>query len=238
MSNLADDQMGGAHELLLRAVAEELKLPLTQIARRAELSELVTTVNSFRDIRINADMALRLVDGYLLGLELNAAQASFELEPVSVAAVLQDTAHELERFAKLYDISVSLDIASVHGPVMAHRRGLQAALFSLGSNLITAVSMNEDGGELQLGLHRSSTGLMAGIYGTSNHVNRQALRQARELYGHARQPLHSLVTGSAAGIFVADTLLTAMSSRLLPSRHAQHYGLAASLPFSRQLTLV
>lgn len=238
MSGSADNQTGSRHELLLRAVAEELKLPLTQIARRAELQGLIAEDTSFTDIRTNADMALRLVDGYLLGLELNTSQGSFDLEPVSLSAVLCDTAHELERFAKLYNVSITLDIASVGGPVMAHRHGLQAALFSLGSNLVTALSVSDEGRELQFALHRSSTGLVAGAYGTSNQVNRQNLRQARKLYGRAHQPLQSLVTGSAAGIFVADTLLEAMSSRLSPSRHAHRYGLAASLPFSRQLTLV
>ena len=238
MSSSTDDYTGGAHEFLLRAVAEELKLPLTQIARQAELHEIINSASDLADIRTNADMALRLVDGYLLGLELSAAQGSFELEPVSVSAVLNDTAHELERFAKLYGVMVTLDISSVQGPVMAHRRGLQAALFSLGSNLVTALSTSEENKELQLALHRSSTGLVAGVYGTSSNINRQNLRKARELYGRARQPLQSLVAGGAAGIFVADTLLEAMSSRLLPSRHARRYGLAASLPFSRQLTLV
>jgi hypothetical protein len=238
VSIVADDQTGGVHELLLRAVAEELKLPLLQVARSAELYELQDGGNGFTDIRTKADMALRLVDGYLLGLELNAAQSSFELEPVSVSAVLNDTAHELQRFAKLYGVSVTLDIATVHGPVMAHRRGLQAALMSLGSNLVAALSVSEENRELQLALHRAAGGLVAGVYGTSNQLNRQNLRHARQLYGHTRQPLNCLVAGSAAGIFVADTLLQAMSSRLLPSRHANQYGLAASLPFSRQLTLV
>jgi hypothetical protein len=228
-------EMGNAHELLLRAVAEELKLPLLQITRRAELHD---TDSEFKDIHTSAEMALRLVDGYLLGLELNAVQGSFELEPVSVAAVLYDTAHELSSFAKLYDVAVTLDISAAQPPVMAHRKGLQAALFSLGSNLIAALAVGEEDRTLQLALHRGPGGVIAGAYGTNDHLTQQNLRQARELYGHVRQPLSKLMTGSAAGIFVADTLLSAMSARLLSSRHAHSYGLAASLPYSRQLSLV
>jgi hypothetical protein len=238
VSDVIDKQRESAHELLLRAVAEELKLPLLQIARYAELDELINSSTSLKDIRTNADMALNLVDGYLLGLELNAAQAHFELEPVSVSAVLNDTAHELQGFAKLYDVTVTLDIATIQGPVMAHRRGLQVALVSLGSNLLTALAAGEDNRELQLALHRGANGLVAGVYGVDSQLNQKSLRQARELYGRTRQPLHNLLAGSAAGIFVADVLLGAMSSRLLPSRHAHYYGLAASLPYSRQLTLV
>jgi hypothetical protein len=238
VSGRVSEQTGGAHELLLRAVAEQLKLPLLQIARRAELYELIDSTGELTNIRSNADMALRLVDGYLLGLELNAAQGSFELEPVSMSAVLNDTAHELQRFARLYNVSITLDIPSAQGPVMAHRRGLQAAMISLGSTLLATIAVTDESSELQLALHRGPHGLIAGIYGVGDHSTRQSLRQARELYGHVRQPLQHLVAGSAAGIFVADTLFNAMSSHLTLSRHAHLYGLAASLPYSQQLSLV
>jgi hypothetical protein len=235
VSGSAQSEMGNAHELLLRAVAEELKLPLLQITRHAELHG---DDSEFQDIHTSAEMALRLVDGYLLGLELSAMQGSFELEPLSVAAVLYDTAQELTGFAKLYDVSLTLDIGSAQPPVMAHRKGLQAALFSLGSNLIAALAAGNEDRELQLALHRGPGGVIAGAYGSPDRLNQKSLRQARELYGHVRQPLSKLITGSAAGIFVADTLLNAMSARLLSSRHDHSYGLAASLPYSRQLSLV
>src|SRR3954464_4326859 len=112
---------------LLRAVAEELKLPLTNIARRLELERLQAGAAgaSLAGLSVQANVALTLVDSYLLGLQLAEEQGSLALEPVSVASTLTDTAHELQAFAKQHYVALEVAIAGRYEPVMAHHAGLK-----------------------------------------------------------------------------------------------------------------
>jgi hypothetical protein len=226
--------------LLLRSVAEELKLPLLQIGRDAELQNL-TSANIAADlkrIQNNADMALLLVDSYLLGLELNEAQAELMLEPVSLSGALDDAAHSLSQFAKQYDTTLELASSGRYGPVMAHAIGLKAALVSLGYALVSVTQEETSRRQIVLGIHRSSSGLVAGVYGDFDNLAHAHLKQARMLCGRARQPFRMLSSGSAAGVFVADTIFQAMHTKLNVSNHQKHTGLAATLQPSRQLVLV
>jgi len=128
-------------ERLLQVLAEQMKLPLLQIARRSELARLTATPeDSLELIELTADGALQLIDSYLLGVKLAKAQASLQLEPVSVAAVLNETAHQLERLAKQNECEIELHLAGRYEPIMAHKAGLEAALTSLGYVFIEAQS--------------------------------------------------------------------------------------------------
>src|SRR5207249_1957559 len=120
-------------EQLLLAIAEELKLPLLQIARRSELSLLENSKDGLAEIQTTADMAVRLLDSYLFGARL-ALEEDFRLkmEPVSISSVLYDTGEQLSALAKLYGVDLQLSLGGRFAPVMANRQGLQSALVSLG----------------------------------------------------------------------------------------------------------
>ncbi len=226
---------------LLRAVAEQLKLPLMQIARQAELGQRLVGIEAGRldTIQHGAETALIMVDAYLLGLQLNADQAELDLQPVSLGSVLNDAAHQLSDVANDYRVSLELDIAGKYAPVMAHSAGLRAALASLGYGLIAAqIVTGTKRPVIKLAAWRSTKGLVAGLYGDQlDSLNNKALQRARRLYGHVKQPLTEL-GGGAAGIFVADTLLAAMATHLRTSRHANLSGLGATFQSSRQLQLI
>lgn len=226
--------------LLLRSVAEELKMPLLQIGREAELQIMSSThiEVDLKRIQNNADMALLLVDSYLLGLELNEIQTELLLEPVSLSGVLNDTAHTLSKFAKQYDASFEYISTGRYVPVMAHVAGLKAALLSLGYALISVPQIHQTQRRVALGVHQSNHGLVAGVYGEFDSIAHFHLKQARSLAGKARQPFSMLSGGSAAGIFVADTIFQAMHSKLNVSHHQKQIGLAATLQPSKQLILV
>ena len=91
---------------------------------------------------------------------------------------------------------------------------------------------------LQLATHRTKYGIVAGVYGRLDELTPQMYRRARELQGRARQPLVASMPGSGAGIFVADAILGAMSSRLRVGRHGKLPGFAVTLPASEQLALI
>jgi len=224
--------------LLLRSVAEQLKLPLTTIARQAELSQLVgdASVVDARSIHTHAQAALTLVDSYLLGLQLaNGAQA-LELEPVSVSSMLVDVAHELDAFAEQHGVRLSLHIAGKYEPVMAHRQGLRAALLSLGFALLENYPLGQNA--LTLAVHRTPHGIVTGLYGIYESVSADQWRRALELVGRAAQPMTTLTAGSGAGLFVAEAIMRSMETRLRVGKYRKQQGLAATLLPSQQLQFV
>jgi len=233
-------QQGGVNERLLQAVAEQMKLPLLQIARRAELAHLSGDHSLIEGIELTADSALRLLDNYLLSTKLARVDGSLQLEPVSIAAVMNDTAHQLSRLADQYECELELHLSGRYAPVMAHRAGLEAALASLGYVFIEAQSTRprKRRPTIKLAAHRSKNGIVAGMFADIEGLSMDMYRRGRGLYGHAKQPLTQLVSTSGAGVFVADSLLQSMATRLRLAHHQKLSGLAATFTPSNQLSLV
>ena len=227
---------------LLLNVAEELKLPLMQIARLAEQSNLdkdSKNVN-YGSIQTTADTALSLLDNYILGVRLSLEPQTFEAESVSVSSILYDTGQDLDAMAKSYGVDLELSISGRYGPVNANKQGLQAALVSLGAALIEAMPAIEGNSHrqlsLQLATHRSRYGVVAGVYADASQISASALSSGRKL-STTRQPLINFTHGSGAGIFVAETILKAMNLSLTASRHHRLYGIATILQPNNQLRL-
>jgi hypothetical protein len=223
---------------LLLGVAEELKLPLMQIARKAEQAAL-SGESDPKTIQTIADTALRLLDGYALGVRLAMQPENLTTEAVSVSSVLYDSGQQLDALAKSYGVALELNIAGRFETVIAHRQGLQAALVSLGATLIEALPAQEYSTlRLQLATHRSRYGIVAGLYADTRQLASDVLRRGRELQRRSRQPLVTVSHTSGAGIFVADAILNAMGLSLRTSRHHSLYGLGTVLQPNHQLRLV
>ena len=223
---------------LLLSVAEQLKLPLLQIARQAEIGQLTKTAD-LQIIQSTADSALRLLDNYILGVRLELDQHQLEIEPVSVSAVLYDSGQELTRLAHSYGVDLELHIGGRFGTVMANRVGLQSALVSLGSALIEALpALEQPQLKLQLATHRCRYGIVAGLYTDTQQLTAEALRHGRQLMGVSRQPLTDISHTAGAGVFVADSILKAMHLKLQVSRHQGLFGLGTVLIPNHQMQLV
>lgn len=229
------------NERILQVLAEQMKLPLLQIARRAELAQTSSNPLAFLDsIELTADSAMRLIDNYLLSTKLARDQVYLQLEPVSVSAVMNETAHQLAKLAKQYNCEIEMHLSGKYEPVMAHRAGLEAALTSLGYVFIEAQSSlpRERRPLIKLAAHRSRFGIVTGMFAGLDGLSADMYRRARNIYGHARQPLTQLASTSGAGVFVADSLLSSMSTHLRIARHQKLTGLAATFAPSQQLSLV
>lgn len=221
---------------LLLSVAEELKLPLLQISRQAELANSAADLSG---IRTSADTALQLLDNYALSVRLQLEPAQLDTGPVSVSSVLYDTGQQLDALAKSYGVELELNVAGRYGTVMAHRQGLQSALVSLGASLIEALPALESPQlKLRLASHRSRYGIVAGLYTDAPQLTHTALQRGRRLQRRSRQPLTGVSHSSAAGVFVADTILQAMQLHLRASRHHRLYGLGTVLPPNNQMSLL
>lgn len=221
-------------ERLLKALAEELKLPLLHIARSAELASIDPTV-SFKSVGYTADMAIRLIDSYLLGLRVQG-QPILELEPVSVASLLQDVAHRLTPLARQRNLELEVSINGKYGPVMANRPQLEAAYMALGHSLIEAQSSQSP--RVLLAAHKSKDGIVAGVFSNAEGLSSDMFRRARALYGTARQSAPGMSAQNGAGIFIANALLESMQAPLKVAHHHHMSGLAATLLPSKQLQLV
>ncbi len=81
---------GVLSQQLLLSIAEQLKLPLLQIARQAEQAGLSGETNLYT-IQATADTALRLLDNYVLGVRLALEPERLDVEPVSISSVLYET---------------------------------------------------------------------------------------------------------------------------------------------------
>lgn len=225
---------------LLKSVAEQLKLPLMNIARQAELSQLVGSIDpaELQSVHVNAIAALALVDSYMLGLDLLGKQEPLDLEPISVSSALTEAAHTLELFAKQYGVIIELEISGKYGPVMGNYSGLKSALVSLGYELIEAQAAHTRSPHLTLAATRNAHGIVAGMYSAYGDLQAEHWRRAVELCGQARQPFTALSPGSGAGIFVADAILQAMDTRLRVGHYHKQRGLVTMLRPSPQLQLV
>lgn len=236
---MVNRNLGGDYASMLWSVAEQLKVPLGIISRRAELAKMADeySAQDAADILVQADIGLALVDSYLLGIDLWQNQAELPLEAVSISYVMADTAQELYRYAKQMEVSLEISIEGRYGPVMANPRGLKAAMLSLGCALVENVQSDRAKPRLILSVHRTENGIAAGMYGASGQLNPSQWRASQELQGSAPQPIQA-VHGSGAGLFVADSILQAMGSRLETGRRGKQNGLKATFLPSQQLALI
>jgi hypothetical protein len=221
---------------LLRALAEELKLPLLQIARQAELGKQTDTQKSLQIIETTADATLALVDSYLLTTQILLQQQALELQPVSVTAALYDSAQHLQRLSKLYNAKVDIEVHGKCGQAMAHPAGLQAALTALAYSFMSG--SNGEKKRIIFFANKCEEGISTGVVSTKTSFNSHDLETARRLYGNAHQPAASISSGSGAGVYIADQLFAAMASSMRVTRQRKSAGLLATLLPNQQLALL
>ncbi|HSX15731.1 MAG TPA: hypothetical protein VLF40_02985 [Candidatus Saccharimonadales bacterium] len=233
-------QLNGQEQLFLGLV-EQLARPFLQVSQLAELAagdDAETAKLRWQMVQVISQSSLQLVESYALNLRLHSNVAALELEPVTVSALLYDTAEALRPFAKQYGVDLELETSGRLQPVLADRAVLQSAMVSLGQVFVLSQAESDEPSAVRLSAHRSRYGVVAGLYGHLPQLGADTLRRAHALQGRARQPLQRLVSGPAAGVFVADSLLRALAARLHVARYHSLTGLAATLQPSSQLQLI
>jgi hypothetical protein len=237
MRQTGNEAQLGAQEKLFLCLIEQLSRPLLQIAQTSELSANLATEESasyWQLVQAMAQSSLQLVESYALSLRVHGNVTPLEFEPITVSSLLYDTAQALQPYAKQYSVELELQTGPKMHPIFADRSVLQAAMTSLGQVFVLAQSENDERMPVRLAAHRGRYGVVAGLYGQAPGLGADSLRRAQWLAGHARQPLQRLVSGPATGVFVADSLLKALSARL----HVARYRLATTLQPSSQLQLI
>jgi len=240
MRQVGDGTRLNSQERLFLSLAEQLTRPLLTVSHLSELAvaDDPAALAHWQTVRAIADSSLQLVEGYALSLRVHGKVTPLNLEPITISALLYDTAELLAPFARQYGVDVELDTGPRAQPVLADRAVLQAAFGSLGQVFVTAQAESEERLPVRLSAHRSRHGVVAGLYCSSTQLGVDSLRRARAIQGQARQPLQHLVGGPAAGVFVADSLLQTLAAHLHVARYHNLTGLAATLQPSQQLHLV
>jgi hypothetical protein len=218
-------------DLLFTALAEQLKMPLLQIARLSEMAHEATLPR----IGIISEQALRLVDAYIKSHD----QTELILEPLTTSAVLYDVAEIIAPFAKACDYQIEIDLHGTSRPIMAHRETLKTMLMLLSSSLIEAgIEEEESPRHLILGTHRSSTGTVVGAFSSHLDVSQRALNMTRQLHGRATQAVPALGSAGGAGLAIADRLSERLQAPLKAYRHRSLSGIGSLFMPSQQLSLI
>lgn len=221
-------------EPLFRALTEQLKSPLIQIANEAELGLRKPTADAatLNQIKQTASQTLKFIDAYLLSRQ----QQTLELEAVSISAVLYDAAELLRPLAKQQGCDLDIRVDGRYGPVMAHKEGLQTALVTMGQSLIQADSSPRP--KVTMALYKTSTGLATGIFGASDEWQagalRKALASAQTIFGQKSQQ----ASLGGTGLQIARDIVVRMASQLQVVHHHKLTGVVANFPPSSQLRLV
>lgn len=224
---------GDQTDQLFTALADQLKVPLLQIARLSELSQEAALPR----ISVISEHALRLVDAYAQSHSQN--QTKLLLEPLNTSSVLYDVATALQPFAKQLDYTIEIDQQGRGVPIMAHRDSLRTMLTLLGASLIEANAEDaEIPHHLILGTHRSARGIVVGAFSSHLALSQRALQLTRELHGRATQAVPSLGLAGGAGLAIADRLSEQMHAPLRAYRHRSLTGIGSLLVPSHQLQLV
>ncbi|MFO0920296.1 MAG: hypothetical protein U0451_01340 [Candidatus Saccharimonadales bacterium] len=217
---------------LLIALAEQLKLPLVQIARQAEASK---NPEELRQIISTAEISIQLIDGLILGIN-NKAQTFLSLQPVSLSSVLQASREDLVEYARNYNCKIELDINGRFGPVMGDFKALQSAFTALGHSMIESQSQAKK--LVVLSAYGNRDSVKAGVFSEGTSLNFDMFKRSKVLAGLARQPLTGKSSSPVAGLFIADSLFTIFASQLKLARHHKLSGLVTTLQPSKQLRLV
>jgi hypothetical protein len=226
-------------ERLFLSLVEQLSRPLLQIAHISELAADAQEESPQWDmVQAIASSSLQLVEGYALSLRVQGNITPLAIEPVTVSSLLYDTAASLQPYARQYSVALELEPGPKMQPILADRSVLQSALTALGQVFVLSQAEADEPESVHLSAHRSRYGIVAGLYGQAATIGADSLRRANLLNGKARQPLQRLVSGPAAGVFVADSLLKTLSTRLHVARYHHLTGLATTLQPSQQLQLI
>jgi hypothetical protein len=225
----SDDANFDEPERTLRALALELKRPLTNIARRAELGGTESSV----EILDIAERSLALIDSYLLMAQTEYGQIALALEPLGLGSVLHEVAYRLRpRFVS--GASIIIDDRA-HSPVMTNRLALTSAVVACVDMLSEDVGLNK---QVILRSYKSSGGRIGvGVF-TDKSLSAEEVKKALELQGRAQMPLSSVSSRSGVSLVIADCLCRAVGGSLKVKRMGKLIGLATLLPKSEQLSFI
>lgn len=216
------------------ALAEQLKLPLLQIAYLAESSQDAESSTS-SEIKGISYRALSLIDGYLQAR--TQAQTALDLTTIDSGSVFYDVVSDLKPFASSrgFDISINKNSKQL---ITAHVKSLHTMLLLSGLYMIESTDREQSGSRnLVLGAHRVRGGVVVGVFSGGVTIGQQMINILKKLQGRAHQILPMANSDGGVSLVIADELSRQMNTRLRTYKHNSLQGIGAILPISHQLDM-
>lgn len=223
---------------LIASVAHELRTPLTLISGlSSQLDRPEVNPERYRQyiqrIQFSSDRLLGLIDSILRGYELEQEMLELQLEPIDVAVVMEEVAHELmphaRRQGQLIDVKRRQKQA-----VLADRGCLHAVLFNLLDNAIK-YSDPETTIELESRLRSGHAQLVVKDYGAG--MKKSDLKRLFAQFGRVQRPVPQWATTTGLGLYIARQLTEAMHGNLALTRRKTGTSFLVNLQLSRQISL-
>lgn len=224
---MSEDQNRGGNFYDLSSafsLMRELQYMLHKIARTAELND----ASLIEDIRREADIALKLVDSFLMTTRAEFSQMTLDLSPMALGSVMHQVAYEIRDLSGK-EIEIN---AGVNYPVMANKNLLKNLLFSLGYFI-----SNSGSNKTQLCSFRSNDQIGVGVFAKNFDISAKDLRHALSSKT-AHMPMSSYTNQSAVMLVIADVIAKSMGSKLAVKKLGKSKGFSIWVPKSEQLSLV
>lgn len=220
---------------LLEGMLEDIRMSLTTIAHAGQM--LGENGHATHVLATETAQSLQLLDSFSMAAQHKFGQQQLELEPVALGAVAQGAIQELWPFAEASGVSLELSIDGSFSPVMAHAAGLQLAVQHMGKALLEQA---HEGDHLVVGVHRTPGGIATGVFTEQEVIGLSArsLRRGIAVIGQAKTPFASFTARAGSGLFVADSLLKSMHTKLRIGHHQRGWGFATTMQASSQLALL
>lgn len=218
-------ELASAHKSeFLSRVSHEMRTPLNAVIGFAQLMRMGSDALEPQQLRLYVDH-IRSAGEHLLGLvtdllDLNrASQGSLQLDvqPTSVARVVEETGNLLEGLAQSHGITLSAAV-SPGLQVLADAQRLRQVLLNLGSN---AIKYNRQGGQVQIAAQPGAAGSVTitvqdtGIGMTPQQLER--LFQPFDRLGAER----TRVQGTGLGMVICKALVAEMNGTLQVTSEAR-----------------
>ena len=216
----------------LLAAAHELKSPLVLIRQLAlELQDNGESLAAQR-IQLTSERSLHLVES--LTRVARMEDTLFECEPIILASLYDEVAHEMTPLAAALGQTIRVDVPSTGATAVGNRSLLRSVMIGLCDNALTH---NDPREAIVLGARRRGDRVVASVRDCGPETSH--LREIRRNVGRTPQPLDARPRSSGLGLMIAEQFARRMDGSLHMRRH-RDVGATFSLylPASQQLSLL
>lgn len=216
----------------LLAAAHELKSPLVLIRQLALQLEDEGQSLAAERIRLTAERSLQLVEGLTRVARLD--DALFECEPIQMASLYDEVAHEMAPLAHALTQSIHVTVPRGTLTVVGNRSLLRSVLLGLCDNALTH---NNPTQPIVLGAYRTADRVVASVRDFGPETSQ--LSEVRRRLGTMPQTMSGRPRSSGLGLLIAEQFARHMDASLSLRRHrGAGVTFSVSLPASQQLSLL
>lgn len=201
----------------LVAAAHELKAPLVVIRQLALLLQEETSIDFSKrqelssQIKLTSERSLRLVESLTRSTRLG--ESEFQPEPVQIARLCEEVAHELSPLCTAMQKDIELKLPTQ--PVLAYANYdlLRSVALGLCDNALS-YGATDSKVVLSVSNRKSYNALRLSVRDSGPRLEKNALKKLRHRLGKTPQPLNRNPAASGLGLYIAGQFAEAMNSQL------------------------